>query len=98
MSHTYMKYKIGDMVWVQTEIRKNGKKYVLTRFPEDENKLEKAKFQIIGVDPMMESYRLVIDDEMIGWEISNFHIEYENVPKGFKGKKFWDITESYILE
>lgn len=92
-----MKYRVGDMLVVNTEVRPNGRRYVLVREPTPEAELGHGVFQVVAKDEVMMTYKIILDDDMVGWQISQFHIEHERVPKAFKGKKFWDLHEDFIV-
>ncbi len=93
-----MKYKIGDLITIVTEIRQNGNKYVVTDAPRTNSKLATECFQIVAKNETMQTYKIILADDMIGWQISQFHIEYEGVAKAFFGKRFYDISENHIVE
>ena len=92
-----MNYFVGDLVICGVEIRKNGGKAIINR-EKPFTILEPKAFQIVAKDPLMESYTVIVDDDMVGWIISKFHVEHWNVPKAFLGKKFFEVTENYIIE
>lgn len=93
-----MKYKIGDMIVCNTEKPPEGmKRLLLNREPSSDSVLGSGSFQIVAKDEFMETYKIIIDDDMVGWQIGEFHIEHEKVPAAFKGKKFYDIHESFVL-
>jgi hypothetical protein len=92
-----MKYNVGDLVTCNTEVRKNGRKYILSRPPEEDSILGNGAFQIVSKDETLKSYKIIIDSDMVGWQISVFHVQHEKVPMAFVGKNFWDVTEEYIL-
>jgi len=41
-------------------------------------------------------YMILIDDDMVGWTVSNFHILHYDLPIKFLGKKFFDVTDRYF--
>lgn len=97
------KYKVKDKVVCQVELRSNNIKAIFSRhlLPEETPKFENRQFEIISIQqtyPGSEHnmYTIAIDDDMIGWEISAFHIEHQKVDPKFKGKKFWDLTEEFL--
>lgn len=92
-----MKYRIGDLVRIVVETRKNGRRYIVLDIPAPNSKLITAAFQIVAKNELTQTYKIIIDDDMIGWIISQFHIDHENIPKVFNGKRFYDIPESIIL-
>lgn len=92
-----MKYKIGDLIIVVTETRINGRRYIVTDKPAPKSKLLMGSFQIVAKNEVTQTYKIIIDDDMVGWQISQFHVDYENVAKAFNGKKFYDVVENCIV-
>lgn len=92
-----MKYHVGDMVTLNTEVRPGGGKYILSREPQEDCPLGNGSFQIVSRDEVLQTYKIIIDDDMVGWTISEFHIQHQGVASAFKYKKFWDVTEEYIV-
>ncbi len=92
-----MKYKVGDCVIVNTEKPINGQKRILIREPSPESILGSGVYQIVAKDDVLDTYKIIIDDDMLGWQISKFHVEHEGVPVAFKGKKFYDVHESFVI-
>ena len=93
-----MKYRVGDIVLCEVEVRASGHKYVLTRPPYDEKTVKLKEFQIIRCDPTFNTYTILIDEDIIGWTIGEFHVQHMGIAKAFKNKKFWDVTEDYIVK
>lgn len=94
-----MKYKINDNVLCDVEIRPNGK-YVVNKELLENAQLEEDKprtFKIIAKDKVSELYTILIDDDLVGWYINDFHIKHQEISPKFKGLKFFDIHEYYIL-
>ena len=92
-----MKYKIGDCVIVNTEKPINGQKRILIREPSPESVLGNGVYQVVAKNEMFATYKIIIDDDMVGWQISSFHIEHEGVPVAFKGRKFYDVHENFVI-
>lgn len=92
-----MKYKIGDRIIVNTEILPNGQKRILVREPSHDSILGSGTYQIVAKNESMYTYKIIIDDDMSGWQIGSFHVEHERVPVAFKGKKFYDVHENFVL-
>jgi hypothetical protein len=97
------KYKVKDLVNCQVETRINGTKAIVSKHlpPEELSKLEIKQFEIIAVqniypDSTYHMYTIVIDDDMVGWMISEFHIRHQKVDIKFKNKRFWELTEEFI--
>lgn len=82
------------MVQCNVETRADGKKYVLTKDPISK-KLSSYWFQIVSTHNGL--YKIILPDDYAGWVIGKFHIEYEGVAAGFIGKKFWDVTDQFIV-
>lgn len=94
-----MKYKVGDLVQCQVETRPNGRRAILAKETELENPTTKATFQIIGININPPTYSVLIEeDDIIGWTIGEFRILYNDFPVVFRGKKFFDVTDEYILK
>jgi len=99
-----MKYNIGDFITCQVETRKNGKKSIFYRvLNKDETpNLSQEKFEVIGIqyyhdDPNYPTYKLVIPDDYIGWKVGKFHMEYQEINEKWLGKKFYEITNEFII-
>lgn len=98
------KYKVGDMILCSVETRKSGKRAIFARELANKEilpKFEEKKFEIVAMEPIYSGssdmmYTIVVDDDMIGWEIGQFHIVYKHIEAKFAGKKFWDITARFI--
>ena len=92
-----MKYKIGDMVRCAVEIFSNGKRKLSIVEPKKDSQIEIMSFPIVYVDNTMQLYKIIIEPDMTGWEISQFHINHYDIDPKFIGKKFYDITESLVV-
>jgi hypothetical protein len=92
-----MKYSVGDWVICNVEIFKDGKKKLSILAPGKDSQIETQFFPIVAIDRNLELYKIIIADELVGWMIGKFHIEYQHVDKKFYGRKFYDIPESLIL-
>lgn len=84
-----MKHKLGDLVSCKVE-EKNGQKRISV------DKGEEKKFEIILVDKLRSLYTIAIDDDMVGWTVSQWHVKNAKIDEKFVGKKFYDITEDFI--
>lgn len=95
------KYVIGDKVVCAIEIRKGGYKYILTHESDPKLGLSEVSVQIVSIhyayDGACPEYRVIIPDDFVGWQISEFHVIHYKVPSKFIGKHFWDVTEDYII-
>lgn len=92
-----MKYKIGDQVVVQIEIPKEGAKRILVRDPKPDSKIVEKVCPIVMKNEIEQSYSIITDDDIIGWVINSFHIKYNHVNEKYLNKKFYDVTEAFIL-
>ena len=86
--------KKGQSVKVKTAVI-NGRKKVV---PSDyDGEFTIKSFLILRTpkhyDP---SYMLLIDDDMVGWNVSDFHIIHMDVDEKYKGKRFYDVSESHF--
>lgn len=93
-----MKYKVGDKVVVRVEVPKEGAKRVLIREPKPDSKIVEKTFTIVIKHELEQSYTIIIDDDMVGWYISVFHVKHNKVDEKYVGKKFYDVTEEFILK
>ncbi|CAB4196809.1 hypothetical protein UFOVP1290_329 [uncultured Caudovirales phage] len=91
-----MQYKIGDHVSINVEYEKSGIKRILSRQPLKGSTIIVKIFPIVMLNHLEETYSIMIDDDMIGWTISNFHVENNGADKKFVGKKFYDVTDDMI--
>jgi len=92
-----MKYKVGDQVVVKIEIPKEGCKRILIREPKPDSKIVEKTYPIAIKHEMEQSYTIIIDDDIVGWYISKFHVKYNNVDEKYLNKKFYDVTEEFIV-
>ena len=92
-----MKYKIGDCILVNIETVPGKQKRVLVTEPLSTSVLSSESFQIVAKDEIMHTYKIIVGDDMLGWQISSFHIEHEGVAAAFRGKKFYDLHEQFVL-
>lgn len=97
------KYKVGDLVTCEVETRKNGKRYVLAFDKKvDKKNIVEMDFQVILVNNVAGSeyntYMIVIPEDIIGWTVNRFHVETAGIAKAFLGKKFWELTEQFIIK
>lgn len=92
-----MKYKIGDRITCNTETPPGGQKRILMREPSPDSILGSGSYQVVAKNELMNTYKIIIDDDMVGWQVSTFHVEYERVPAAFKGRKFYDVHASFVI-
>lgn len=90
------KYRAGDQVICNTEIRANGRKYILAREPDEFSQLNHGTFQI-ACKNRDETYSVVVPEDFVGWTIDEFKVRYQKTAAPFKGKKFFDVKEEFIL-
>ena len=93
-----MKYKVGDQVLVRVANQKSGYVKVVICEPLKDSKITEKAFTIVYVNPRDETYMINIDDNMLGWYISEWHVKFYYVDKKYLGTKFVDITESMIIK
>jgi hypothetical protein len=89
-----MKYKIGDKVICEVEVQQDGKRRLLIKDPVKTSKVTKQEFPIIHIDNGTELYTILLDDDMVGWQISQWHVKYWDVAPKYVGKTFYDVPES----
>jgi hypothetical protein len=92
-----MKYKVGDQVVVKVEYQVSGKKRIVTRTPLSDSTIVEKTYTIVMKDDIEQAYSIVIDDDIIGWNINVFHIKYNHVDEKYLHKRFFDVTEAFIL-
>lgn len=92
-----MKYKVGDVIICNTEKPANGPKRILMREPSPESTLGSGAYQIVAKSETFGTYKIIIDEDMTGWQISSFHVEHEGVPAAFKGRRFYDVHENFVI-
>lgn len=80
------KFKIGQKVKLPTKT-KDGVTRVCYSDPTDPQ-IQMRQFQIIGKNDYYDEFLVKVDPEMIGFLISNFHIEYCDVSKEHLGARF----------
>ena len=93
-----MSYAVNDEILCNVEVCPNGTKRILIREPDPLSGIEMMTFTVVAVDEPMGTYKVVIPEDVSGWIISRFHIKFQHVDEKFLGKKFYDITESLILD
>lgn len=93
-----MKYKVGDKVVVKVEVPKKGWKRILIKEPRLNSEIISKTFPIATISEYLQTYTIIIDDDMLGWIIDGFHIVHCGVDRKFLGKKFYDIVDDLILK
>lgn len=93
-----MKYKVGDMISCNVEIFKNKKRKISVVEPKKDSEIEVMYFQIISIDEVAQSYKILIEPDMSGWDINKFHVKHQRVDDKLIGSKFYDVAESLIVE
>ena len=92
MSSTKLKYKVGDKIICRID----GKRILITEHEAPES-LKTQSFEIIYIDDKYDSYGVIVDENMIGWLVSNYHIKILKVNEKFNGKRFYELTENNII-
>lgn len=91
-------YKVGTSVKVKVS-NVDGRKKVLPKDSEDF--FEIKSFEIIAKYLLHKElnpyYMILIDSDMVGWNISSSHIMYYDIDQKFLGYKFYDVTEDFII-
>lgn len=89
------KFKIGQKIKLPTKT-KNEVIRICYEDPSDPH-IEMRQFNIIGKNDFYEEFLVKIDPDMIGFTISNFHIEYSDVAKEYLGSRFV-FVDSFTIE
>lgn len=92
-----MKYNPQDIVVLNTEVRENGRKYILTREPSEETVLGSDRFQVLGRDSKSGHYVVMVPEGYVGWTLDEPKIKRVRHAAAFKGKRFWDVPEEFIV-
>lgn len=86
--------KKGQSVKIKTAVINKRKKLVPSDYKGD---CEVKNFTVIRTplenDPY---YMIVVEDDMTGWIVTDFHIIHMEVDKKYRGKKFFDVSEIYF--
>lgn len=89
-------YKVGDRVICSVENQKDGIKRILIKEPLKDSKVIKKEFVIVHSDEVTQFYTVIVDDDMVGWVISKWHIKYWDIDVKFLNKRFYDVPEILI--
>lgn len=89
-----MKYKVKDKISIGVKTDEAG----LKRLSVDKESKSKQTFLIVSISEVMQTYMIVIDDDMVGWNLSEWHIKNYKLDSALLGKKFYDITDHYVIE
>lgn len=85
----------GQSVKIKTAILNKRKKLVPSNY---DGTHEVKSFIILRMpqeyDPF---YMILIEDDMVGWVVTDFHILHMEVDSKYRGKKFFDVNETYFL-
>jgi hypothetical protein len=92
-----MKYKVGDQVVVEVEVQKNGTKRIVNREALPDSKIIEKIFPIAAFDETDQSYKIIVDEDIVGWTVSQFHIKHMKVNEKYLNKKFYDLAEQFIV-
>lgn len=87
-----MKYRIGDKI--KLKIYKN-KIYLKPEKLKKEEYIE-DEFLVVAINTKLQYYTIIIHDNMVGWNINQFHTNYLDIPEKFLGKRFYDVFESQL--
>lgn len=79
------------------ETPKVGKRKIVMGDSDPASVVQEKTFPIVYKDEAEQSYIIIIDDDIIGWNINSFHIKHWDVDKKYLGKKFYDIYEQFIV-
>jgi len=94
-----IKRKKGDFVKIKTAVLKNKEKVV---FADYDGEHQVKEFQIVAVTkwhPELPNYYIIlIDDDMIGWTLSIYHVNNNDIEEQYVGKKFYEISEEFIIK
>lgn len=91
-------YNNGDLIVCTTEVRANGKKYILVREPSGNCKLDSDTFQIICKHPREEGvYSVLVTDDVFGFVIDDFKAREHRNMRTLKGQKYFDVSEEFIM-
>lgn len=90
--------KVSDIVQVKVISYNNKRRLVFADYLEDH---QLCSFEIVAVTKwhvdLPNYYIIVIDDDIIGWTISKYHVEYNEVNQKHIGSKFYEICEEFIV-
>lgn len=89
--------KIGDRVTLNIETLPNGLRRLVVRDPSPESTLGSDNFVVVAINKTFATIKVILPDDMQGWDISDFHVQHEKVDPSLKGKKFYDVHESLVL-
>lgn len=80
-----------------TEVRANGKKYILVREPQEDCEFAHDTFDLIGRDSKTGDFVVLVPEGYVGWVIDDPKISRVRGALVFKGKKFWDVPKQYVV-
>lgn len=92
-----MKFSIGDRISCNVEIRPNNKKYILTRDPQPDCRFNNDTFEVIARSYRTKTYTVLVPPEYVGWTIDEFKVRENKALAPYKGKRFWEVHESYVV-
>lgn len=93
-----MKFSIGETVRCNTEIRKNGRKYILVHEPQEDTVLSSDIFQVVGRNQKNGMLTLLVEDDVVGFMIDDYKIKDCKISEFFKGKKYFDVPIEFIMK
>ena len=89
------KFEIGQTVKLPTATKG---KYKRVYYPEHEqDQVEINNFTIIGKNDSYLEYLVLLDPDMLGYVVSEFHILNSEVNSKYKNNKFWYVTYHTLI-
>jgi len=89
----------GNLVKVKTAFLKNKERLV---FSDYEGDYKVKEFEILAITKwhpdLPDYYIILIEDHMVGWTLSNSHVQNNEVDEKHIGKKFYEISEEFIIK
>jgi len=93
------KYKVGDFIKIKTIIKDNFER-IVSKDCEDEYQIK--FFEVIAKYHLHKDlspyYMVLVEPNMIGWTVSRSHALYYDLNQDLLGRKFYDVTEDFIIE
>lgn len=88
--------KRGQSVKIKTAVINNRKKLVPSNYDGDYE--IKSYIILRKPQPYDPCYMILVDADMIGWTVSNFHVLHMEVDEKYVGNKFFDVNEDYFCK
>jgi ribosomal protein S19 len=83
--------KVGDKINCEVVTLPSGARKIVTKPEDREYPITNQKFKILKVDTVNSLYSVAVDDDMIGWSLSEWHQLYWDIGKEYNGKKYFDV-------